>query len=177
MKGLIIYKGKYGATRQYALWLGATLGVPVIFAGTETRQQLEEADYIILGSSIYIGKLQLRKWLQQRGGAIVNKRLFLFLVSGTPSSQKEKLQGYLAENIAEPVRSRCIPFFLPGKLEFNKLSWIDRLLLTIGSKLANDKTEDISMEDYNEVKREHLEDIINAVRKSDLQLLALTAVG
>lgn len=165
MKGLIIYKGKYGATRQYALWLGATLGIPVTPAGAETRQQLTEADYIILGSSIYIGKLQLRKWLQQRGDVIINKRLFLFLVSGTPPSKKEKLLGYLEDNIAEKIRSRCIPFFLPGKLEFNKLSWIDKLLLTIGSKLANDKTEDISMEDYNEVKKEHLEGIINAVRK------------
>lgn len=165
MKGLIIYKGKYGATRQYALWLGSMLGWPVIPAGSETAQQLADADCIILGSSIYIGKLQLRKWLKEHGDIIISKRLFLFLVSGTPSSDKEKLQGYLTTNISESLRSRCVPFFLPGKLEFNKLSWIDKLLLTIGSKLASDKTDDISMEDYNDVKKEHLEAIINAVRK------------
>ncbi|MDR6568244.1 flavodoxin domain-containing protein [Chitinophaga ginsengisegetis] len=165
MKGLIIYKGKYGATRQYSLWLGSMLGWPVIPAGSETAQQLADADCIILGSSIYIGKLQLRKWLEQHGDAIISKRLFLFLVSGTPSSDKGKLEGYLAANISESLRSRCVPFFLPGKLEFNKLSWIDKLLLTIGSKLASDKTDDISMEDYNDVKKEHLEAIFNAVRK------------
>ncbi|MFX1704921.1 flavodoxin domain-containing protein [Chitinophaga sp. CC14] len=131
MKGLIIYKGKYGATRQYALWLGSMLGWPVIPAGSETAQQLADADCIILGSSIYIGKLQLRKWLEQHGDAIISKRLFLFLVSGTPSSDKGKLEGYLAANISESLRSRCVPFFLPGKLEFNKLSWIDKLLLTM----------------------------------------------
>ena len=29
MKGIIIYKGKYGATAQYAQWLGEELNFPV----------------------------------------------------------------------------------------------------------------------------------------------------
>ena len=29
MKGLIIFKGKYGATRQYAGWIGDELQLPV----------------------------------------------------------------------------------------------------------------------------------------------------
>jgi len=165
MKGLIIYKGKYGATRQYGLWLGDALGWPVIPAGSETTQQLLNADCIILGSSIYIGKLQLRKWLKQQENLIISKRLLLFLVSGTPLSDKEKLQGYLDANISKPLRNRCQCFFLPGKLEFSKLSWKDKLLLTIGSKLAGAKSDDISMEDYNDVKKEHLETILNAVGK------------
>ncbi|HWV65705.1 flavodoxin domain-containing protein, partial [Chitinophaga sp.] len=76
MKGLIIYKGKYGATRQYALWLGDALGWPVVPAGLETTQQLLNAECIILGSSIYIGKLQLRKWVKEHENLIISKRLF-----------------------------------------------------------------------------------------------------
>lgn len=44
MKGIIIYKGKYGATRQYANWLGSIFGLPVVEAGAETPEQLAEAD-------------------------------------------------------------------------------------------------------------------------------------
>lgn len=163
MKGLIIYKGRYGATRQYASWLQEALGWPVVAAGSETPQQLLNADCIILGSSIYIGKLQLRKWLKQHENLIISKRLFLFLVSGTPPADREKLQGYLTTNMSKALRSRCQSFFLPGKLEFNKLSWKDKLLLVIGSKLAGARAENISMEDYNDVKKGHLEAIINAV--------------
>ena len=165
MKGIIIYKGKYGATRQYANWLGSILALPVVEAGAETPEQLAEADYIIMGTSIYIGKLQLCKWLKRRRDAIVNKRLFLFLVAGTPSTEREKLQGYLIANISEALRSRCATFFLPGKLEFNKLSRMDKLLLVLGSKLARDsKTGNISLDDYDEVKKEHLDGLISTVK-------------
>ena len=31
MKGIIIYKSKYGATKQYADWLGELLHIPSVF--------------------------------------------------------------------------------------------------------------------------------------------------
>ncbi|HWV69966.1 hypothetical protein [Chitinophaga sp.] len=42
---------------------------------------------------------------------------------------------------------------------------MDKLLLTMGAKLGGAEAEDISMEDYNDVKKEHLGPIVNAVRQ------------
>ena len=39
MKGLVIYKGKYGATEQYAMWIGQELQMPVV---SSDRLQLKE---------------------------------------------------------------------------------------------------------------------------------------
>lgn len=167
MKGIIIYKGKYGATRQYALWLGEMLHIPFITAGDETKPQLEDADYIIMGTSIYIGKLQLRKWLKIHQEVLVNKRLFLFLVAGTPPSEQEKLQGYIEANISIEIRNCCSFFFLPGKLEFSKLSLIDKLLLKIGSRLSKSKGEVISVTDYNNVTKEALLPMLEAISKKE----------
>ena len=33
MEGVVIYKSKYGATEQYARWIGAALKLPIIKAG------------------------------------------------------------------------------------------------------------------------------------------------
>ncbi|SKA29189.1 Protoporphyrinogen IX oxidase, menaquinone-dependent (flavodoxin domain) [Chitinophaga eiseniae] len=166
-KGIIIYKGKYGATQQYATWLAAALDIQAVTAGKETKEQLSNAAYVILGTSIYIGKLQLRRWISNHTDQLADKRLFLFLVAGTPVSEKQKLEAYLNANISAGIRSRCKCFFLPGKLEFRKLSRLDRWLLTIGARLAKGRSETIVTADYNHVRPENLDDIIKAVRAAN----------
>ncbi len=89
MNGLIIYKGKYGATRQYADWLGAALDYPTSEAGYERPDQFTSAAPLIIGTSIYIGKFQVRKWLKQHQAQLLNKKMYLFVVSGTPPEKKK----------------------------------------------------------------------------------------
>lgn len=163
MKGIVIYKGKYGATRQYAEWLGDALGFYVLSAGQETKEQLAGADYVLLGSSIYIGKLQMREWLEKNKALVANKKVYLFIVAGTPLHEKVKLEGYYKANVPPDMLGKIKYYFLPGKLEFKKLSWMDKLLLKTGSMLAKRSGETISTTDYNEVKRENITVLIDDV--------------
>lgn len=163
MKGIIIYKGKYGATRQYAGWLGNALDLPVIPAGAETTAQLSDADFVILGSSIYIGKLQLKKWIKENKDFLSSRKVYLFLVTGTPAEEKDKLIGYIKTNIPEVVRKKCKYFFFPGKLEFDKLSWSDKLLLKIGAWLSKGSKDEIPLADYNRVDRQYIDSLVQAV--------------
>ena len=64
MNAIIIYQGKYGATKQYAIWLGEDLELRVQAAKIINGEQLARYDTLLIGSSIYIGKLQARKWLR-----------------------------------------------------------------------------------------------------------------
>jgi menaquinone-dependent protoporphyrinogen IX oxidase len=163
MKGIIIYKGKYGATRQYAEWLGSALGFSVFSAGQETKEELAAADYILLGSSIYIGKLQIREWLEKNGTLLADKKVYLFIVAGTPSNERSKLEGYYKTNVPPDLQRRTRCYFLTGKLEFKKLSWLDKLLLKTGAMLAKRSGETISTTDYNEVRRENITSLIDDV--------------
>jgi menaquinone-dependent protoporphyrinogen IX oxidase len=61
MKALIIYKGKYGATQQYAHWLSEELYVPVATTENYDEDYFSACDTVILGSSVYIGQLQLKQ--------------------------------------------------------------------------------------------------------------------
>jgi menaquinone-dependent protoporphyrinogen IX oxidase len=163
MKGIIIYKGKYGATQQYAEWLGKELELPVVSAGDETPAHLLNADFVILGSSIYIGKLQLKKWISENQQFLSTRKVYFFLVTGTPLEEKDKLTGYIKNNIPEDVRKVCKCFFFPGKLEFNKLSWGDKLLLKIGAWLSKGTKNEIPLADYNRVDRQHIDSLVKAV--------------
>lgn len=163
MKGIIIYRGKYGATRQYAVWLGNALELPAVPAGTETTAQLLDTDFVILGSSIYIGKLQLKKWIRENEDFLSGRKVYLFVVTGTPLNEKEKLRGYIKSNVPEVIEKRCKYFFFPGKLEFNKLSWSDKLLLRIGAWLSKGSKNEIPLADYNRVDREQINGLVEAV--------------
>lgn len=166
MKGLIIFKGKYGATSQYAEWLSQSLVLPAVNPEHTTSEQLRKSDFVILGSSIYVGKLVIKAWLYKHSEEIMNKKLFFFIVCGTPASEKEKLKQYIQDNIPQPLKKNAEIFFLPGHLIVRELSWLDKIFLNLGAMAA--KTPEVKkrmLTDYNNVKEEHLSELIDAVSK------------
>ncbi|HEY0610225.1 MAG TPA: hypothetical protein VGD35_11230, partial [Chitinophaga sp.] len=60
-------------------------------------------------------------------------------------------------------RKGCKYFFFPGKLEFDKLSWGDKLLLRIGAWLSKGSKNEIPLADYNRVDRQYTDSLVQAV--------------
>lgn len=164
MKGAIIYKGKYGATKQYALWLREELQIPV-YSAEMVRWPMAEYDFLVIGSSVYIGKLEIRNWLKKNMASISHKKIFFFQVSGTPLNEKEKLESYLLSGIPAAMRPKIEVFFLPGKLDIKQLSWVDRFLLRMGAKLAKDpRVKKEMLTEYNHVRKQNLEVLVERVK-------------
>jgi len=167
MKGIIVYKGKYGATKQYADWLARELQLPVFSADNIRALQLREYDVILIGTSVYIGKLKIAAWIKENQSILEGKKLFLFLVSGTNPTEREKLDAYVKSGIPDDIRVRCKIYFLPGRVILEKLSWKDRLLLNMGARLAkNSAGKKNKPVDFDDVKKEHLSEMIGAVKQT-----------
>ena len=166
MKGIIVYKGKYGATRQYAQWLGEELNLPAITANDMTTESLLPCDFIIIGSSVYIGKLQISKWLSNNLAAIKGKKIFFFQVAGTAPEEREKLQAYIRSGVPEEIREQCEVYYYQGKMILNDLSWKDKFMLKMGARLTRDPAAKKTMlTDYNQVKKENITGLVDAVKK------------
>ena len=138
MKGLIIYKSKYGATTQYADWLGADLGLPVYSTEKADSQELQAADYVLIGSSVYIGRLLIKKWLRKNIAILKNKKLFLFVVCGGGATDKQQQEAIINTNLPAILSSQCDVYFMPGRLDIKKLSWTDKWKLRFGAALEKD---------------------------------------
>lgn len=165
MRGIVVYKGKYGATCQYANWVGEELGFPVLQTSEVQESDIADADLVIIGTSVYIGKLQVAKWLKKNSVILANKKLFLFLVAGTPPDQREKLAVYIQAGVPETIKKQCEIFYLPGRLAIKKLSWPDRFMLKIGARLTkNIEDKKIMLTDYDLVKKEMIEPLIRVVK-------------
>ncbi|HTS44834.1 MAG TPA: flavodoxin domain-containing protein [Puia sp.] len=171
MKGIIIYKSKYGATRQYAQWLGSALRLPVMTSEDIDGTILTNSEFIVLGGSVYIGKLLISDWIKKNAMYIKNKKLFLFIVSGTTADEKEKQEEIIRENIREEIRDHCDIYFLRGRKIMKDLSWMDRLLLRMGAALTRNPDDKKRMlQDFDEVKTENLNPLITSI-------MALAAKG
>jgi menaquinone-dependent protoporphyrinogen IX oxidase len=76
MSAVIIYQGKYGATQQYASWLGESLKMEVKNTASINGEALKTYKVLLLGSSVYIGKLQIKQWLKDNQAFIRDKKIF-----------------------------------------------------------------------------------------------------
>jgi menaquinone-dependent protoporphyrinogen IX oxidase len=166
MKGLVIYKGKYGATKQYAMWIGQQLRLPVASADRFPVDELPNYDYFILGSSVYIGKLEIKEWLKKNLNTLTNKKIFFFQVAGSPAEQIEKRESYNKASLPPAILEKIRFFYLPGRMIMRNLSEWDRFMLKMGAKLTKDPLEKKTMlTDFDHVKKEKILPVIDAIKK------------
>jgi len=165
MKGIIVYKGKYGATWQYAEWAGKDLNMPVLMSENCSEEMVQGCDFLVVGTSVYIGSLVIKQWLHDNIKSIGQKPVFLFTVCGTPADEKHKLEGYIQSSVPKEIIDQCTCFFLPGRLAYKKLSRMDKFLLRLGALLPSNRNKHKTiMEDYDSVKQENLVPLLTAVR-------------
>lgn len=170
MKGMIVYKGKYGATRQYAEWLGEEFKLPVLILDNLKVEGLLESDFVVIGSSVYMGKMLVSDWLKKNVKNLQNKIIFLFVVCGTLHSEREKQQHIIEDNVPASLLNSSRIFFLPGRLIRKELSWSDRLLVKIGASFEKDPVRKKAMlEDIDGVKKENLAEIFTTIRSRTLE--------
>ena len=165
MKGLVIYKGKYGSTKQYAMWIGQELQLAVASADRFPVDQLPNYDYFILGSSVYIGQLEIRSWLKKNFSTLQNKKIFFFQVAASPPEQVEKRESYNNASLSSAMLKKIQFYYLPGRMIMRNLSAWDRFMLKMGARLTKDPAEKKKMlTDFNDVKQENIDTLVKSVR-------------
>lgn len=141
MKGLIVYKGKYGATQQYATWIGEALNWPLFTPEQLLDPTLNDADVVIVGGSVYAGQLTLNNWLKKHAHQLLRKKVFLFIVCATPADKKEVLEQIAKHNIPALLQDLVVVFFFRGRLVINNLSWLHKVMLKLASRTTKDPEE------------------------------------
>lgn len=154
MRGIIIFQSKYGATRQYAEWISKALQLPAVEADKVKPAQLATADFLVLGTSIYIGKMLIRNWLHQHEGQLAGKPIFLFVVCATQPEEQEKLNSYVIQNVPAPLLTHCHRYFLPGKIKFSELSLADKLKVRAGGLMARLMGKPLDISDFNRLDKD-----------------------
>jgi menaquinone-dependent protoporphyrinogen IX oxidase len=116
MKGAIIYKTRYGATKQYAEWPGADLNLPIIESNDLIEAELKQYDFVLMGTPVYVGKFQIAKWLKHSLKNLIGKKIFMFIVAGTSVEETETRSKIILDNIPQEIKPYCEIYFLKGRV-------------------------------------------------------------
>lgn len=139
MDAIVIYQSKYGATRQYAMWLSEALKCPMVEA--KDKPNLEDYDTIIIGSGVYMGKMQILGWINKNKKVLDKKNTFTFSAS---RFKNDKGAGYTH-------------FHLPGRLKLSELKGMDRLITKMVGKKAG-------IEDFDSVDKKEIDSIVARIK-------------
>lgn len=165
MKGLVLYKGKYGATREYAGFIGEALKWPIYTPEQLLAPTLAAADVVVIGSSVYAGRLLLHGWLKKQVELLKKKKVYLFIVCATPSDKKEVLEQIANHNIPAALRDQVVVHFLRGRVVIKDLSWLHKLMLKFAARSTKDPDEKQRMLfGFDAVKRENIIPLINTLK-------------
>jgi len=165
MNGIVLYKSRYGATRQYADWIGADLRLPVIDPERIDEKLLAACDFLLIGTSVYNGDLLLKTWLRGSTHHLKDKKLFFFIVCA-PSPDVNRHGQIIMDNIpSDLLRPTTDIFFLPGRWILRDLSLTDGRALKEKALTEDDPAKkEVLSQDNDAVKKENIAGVLEAVR-------------
>lgn len=143
MKSVIIYATKYGCTEKAANILKQKMSGDVILVNImqEKISSLEGYDIVILGGSIYIGKIQkkLTEYITNNLTEILKKKVGLFICAG----QKEDIRLKELETAfpTELYNQAVVKDIFGYEFDFEKLNFLDRLIVRKVSGITESKFE------------------------------------
>ena len=166
---LIVYKSKYGSTKQYAQWINREIPSDLVDAGKEDKPDFAGYDVIVFGGYIRMGRIVVVPLIVKNWGDIKAKKVVLFTSSGTPPGHAN-IQKIYHSDLPEEIRREIKYFPLRGKIASKDLSFLDQFLVAVGRIMERDESlKSLMAEDYDEVKQENLIPLLEYMKTLSLQ--------
>lgn len=127
MKVLVLYESKYGSTKDCVEYLKNKLNFTVkdVDIRKEKVPELQEYDLILIGSPIYMGKIQkdVKNFCDKRLEELLEKKIILFISCTTPS----QVDDFFKNNFStELLKNSLGQFNFGGELKVEKMSFLDK---------------------------------------------------
>lgn len=132
----VIYKSKYGATKQYAEWIAGDLGADLYENPDIKPSQLLDYDVIVYGGGLYARGIS--------GIKLVTKNPCNRLVVFTVGAANPELTDYteiINKNFSKELLEKTKIFHLRGGIDYGRLNFIDRKLMAMMVKMTSEKPE------------------------------------
>ena len=139
MKTLIIYATRYGSAETCANLLKEKLtgDVQVVNIKTDPVPELQECEQVILGGSIYMGRIQkeLKAFSEQHLKILLTKKIGLFVCAGEENEQYNELKAAFPPQLYEHAAAKDVFGYA---IDLDKVTWLERQMLRLkGTKSSS----------------------------------------
>ncbi|MBQ2615161.1 MAG: flavodoxin [Clostridia bacterium] len=147
MKTIVVYKSKYGATKEYAQWIGKELDCQVTDAKLVSVEDLLTYDTIIYGGGLYAEVIDGVRLITKNFDRLKEKNLIVFSTGITPLDCSEYYDKMVVEKNFKPeMRTSIKTFYFLGKMILSELSVVHRTAIKALKKLMASKENPTEME-------------------------------
>ncbi len=142
MNTLIAYATKYGCAQKCVLELSNELKgkVEIVNLKEKTNVNLSKFDRVIIGGSIYMGKIQkeVTDFINRNLDVLLSKETGLFICG---MQEGDMLEKEIKENFPSDLisRSKTVKYF-GGEFIFNKMNFMEKVIVKKVSKITSDKS-------------------------------------
>ena len=136
MNTIVIYKSKYGSTKQYAEWIAEELSCTAVEAKSVKPDELAKYDTIIYGGGLYAEIINGVSLITKNIQKLSDKKIVIFTTGITPLDMKAYYDGEVLEkNFRNGVPENVKIFNFLGKMILEELTFPHRTALIALKKI------------------------------------------
>lgn len=147
MHTVVIYKSKYGSTKQYAEWIAQELGCECFDAKDVKADDLEKYDCIVYGGGLYAEVINGVSLITKNIDLLKGKKIAVFSTGITPLDCREYYDKMVIEkNFKGGLPENIKVFNYLGKMVISELTLVHRTALKTLKKVMSGKENPTEME-------------------------------
>ncbi len=154
MKTLIIYASKHGSAEKAANKLYQYLGdeKEIVNIQENSKPFLENFDTVIIGGSIYGGKIQkeIQKFIEDNLETLLSKRIGLYLCCGIEKDFEKQLENSMSEKL---LSHTSVVGYFGYEYNIDKMNFLEKTMVKFVAKDKAGKSN-INEENIKEFARE-----------------------
>ncbi len=178
MKTLVLYKSKYGATKQYAQWIAESLNADIFEVAELKNIDFSIYDKLVYGGGLYAGGINGIDSIVKNFDKIRDKKIIIFTVGLADTKNQDNINS-IKNSINKTLPAELVEksqiFHLRGAMDYSKLGTIHKGMMAMMKKSVSKKAQDkLTQEDremletYGKqvsfVSRENIDEIINTLK-------------
>jgi len=140
----VIYKSKYGSTKQYAEWISEELNASLYEAASINPSRLSAFDVVVYGGGLYASGINGVKLVIKNPC----KSLVVFTV-GAADPNTTDYSRILRKNFTREFLLKAKVFHLRGGIDYNRLGFVHKIMMAMvkRTRVDNNPQEQRSEED------------------------------
>ncbi|MBE7054199.1 MAG: flavodoxin [Ruminococcaceae bacterium] len=147
MSTVVIYKSKYGSTKQYANWICERLNCDIFDAKDVKADDLLKYDTIIYGGGLYAEIIAGVTLITKNIEKLKDKKIIVFTTGLTPIDVRDYYDDMvIKKNFKFDIDGKIKVFNFPGKMITSELSLVHKTAIKTLKKIMKNKENPTDME-------------------------------
>ena len=150
----VIFKSKYGATRKYAMHIAQSLEADMFDLERVKKFDFGKYNTVIFGGGLYAGSVSGIKFIASNADKLTGKNLVLFTTGlGDPTVAKstQVISKSLSKALPEEIMASAHLYSFRGAIDYAKLSFMNRMMMSMMHKMIAKKSEDKMTQDDRDI--------------------------